>query len=147
LRFNSEVLLLEQKHETVTLQGATGKWCRVQWLDKSGCVFGGFLSDRESGLPLDGLYESFDYDLSKGYGPDTLELKGKRFKLRRNMCQGFDYPEGFVIRSGNIVYFTSSAENFSWTFQILSAEALKSIEVMPYPVCGPLVGHVFHLKK
>ncbi len=38
------VELLEESGETITISGATGKWSRVKWKNKTGWVFGGFLS-------------------------------------------------------------------------------------------------------
>ncbi|TFG60549.1 MAG: hypothetical protein E4H36_11915 [Spirochaetales bacterium] len=37
------VTMLEEKGDTFTIQGATGKWTKVQWKDMQGWVFGGFL--------------------------------------------------------------------------------------------------------
>ncbi len=39
-----KVELLEETGEAVTISGATGKWSKVKWKDKTGWVFGGFLT-------------------------------------------------------------------------------------------------------
>ncbi len=41
--YNEEVILLEEKGDAIVISGATGKWSRVKWKDKTGWVFGGFL--------------------------------------------------------------------------------------------------------
>lgn len=38
------VELLEESGEMITISGTTGKWSRVKWKNKTGWVFGGFLS-------------------------------------------------------------------------------------------------------
>ncbi len=38
------VELLEESGERITISGATGKWSKVSWKNKTGWVFGGFLS-------------------------------------------------------------------------------------------------------
>jgi hypothetical protein len=40
--FNAEVKALEETGDTVAIQGASGKWTRVEWNGKRGWVFGGF---------------------------------------------------------------------------------------------------------
>jgi hypothetical protein len=42
--------VLEEKGATLTISGATGRWCKVKWYDNTGWVFGGFL-----------IYSSMDY--------------------------------------------------------------------------------------
>jgi hypothetical protein len=43
--FNTEVKLLEESGEEITISGAAGKWSKVEWNGKQGWVFGGFLSE------------------------------------------------------------------------------------------------------
>lgn len=44
---DDEVTLLEEKGESVTIAGKSGKWSKVTWKDKTGWVFGGFLKKDE----------------------------------------------------------------------------------------------------
>jgi len=44
---DEEVTLLEEKNDTVTIAGKTGKWSKITWKDKTGWVFGGFLKKDE----------------------------------------------------------------------------------------------------
>ncbi|MBN1799324.1 MAG: ankyrin repeat domain-containing protein [Spirochaetales bacterium] len=45
--YGDRVKLLEEQGEVLTIQGRKGKWSKVEWSDKSGWVFGGFLSEQE----------------------------------------------------------------------------------------------------
>jgi SH3-like domain-containing protein len=45
--YTDQVKILEEKGVNITISGATGKWCKVEWKDKTGWVFGGFLSNIE----------------------------------------------------------------------------------------------------
>jgi hypothetical protein len=53
-----KVVFLEETGSDITISGATGKWSRVKWGDKTGWVFGGFLSG-EITLNSDKLNEHF----------------------------------------------------------------------------------------
>jgi uncharacterized protein len=43
--YADEVKILQEKGKNITISGATGKWCKVEWKDKTGWVFGGFLNE------------------------------------------------------------------------------------------------------
>lgn len=42
--YSEKVVLVEEKGNDMTISGVTGKWSRVEWNNKTGWVFGGFLS-------------------------------------------------------------------------------------------------------
>jgi hypothetical protein len=42
--YGDEVILLEEKGDEITISGATGKWSKIQWKEKQGWAFGGFLT-------------------------------------------------------------------------------------------------------
>jgi hypothetical protein len=46
--FAEKVVLLEETGTTLTIQGATGKWSKVDWDGTIGWVFGGFLTDDDA---------------------------------------------------------------------------------------------------
>jgi uncharacterized protein YgiM (DUF1202 family) len=45
--YGDKVELLEEQGEFLTIQGRGGKWSKVKWADKTGWVFGGFLSEKK----------------------------------------------------------------------------------------------------
>jgi len=48
--YNEEVIFLEETGDKFTISGVTGKWTKVKWEDKTGWVFGGFLSKTNPNL-------------------------------------------------------------------------------------------------
>lgn len=55
----AKVVLLEETGKAMTISGATGKWSNVKWVDETGWVFGGFLSEKEKTVKqgIDGIYK------------------------------------------------------------------------------------------
>ena len=49
----TKVDLLEETGEAMTIAGTTGKWSKVKWNDKTGWVFGGFLTEKSSEALID----------------------------------------------------------------------------------------------
>jgi hypothetical protein len=71
----TEVQLLEEKSQVLTISGATGKWTRVWAPDQGeGWVFGGFLFDSRSFLKA--IAGSYDYtgDVEPGDAPTWLTI-------------------------------------------------------------------------
>jgi hypothetical protein len=64
--YGEEVFLLEEIGDEITISNATGKWCIVQWQDKKGWVFGGFLCEYDphlnDELTISELIGYWDYD-------------------------------------------------------------------------------------
>ncbi|MBN1798813.1 MAG: SH3 domain-containing protein [Spirochaetales bacterium] len=48
--FAEKVMLLEETGNTLTIQGATGKWSKIDWHGTIGWVFGGFLTDDDANV-------------------------------------------------------------------------------------------------
>ena len=78
---DEEVTLLEEKGESVTIAGKTGKWSKVTWKDKTGWVFGGFLKKDEdfAQMPVVPVLErikglSFGFVLNEDELSDEMEI-------------------------------------------------------------------------
>jgi hypothetical protein len=63
--FEDSVILLEEKGEEATISGKIGRWSLVQWNDKKGWVFGGFLTESITGTITVGG-EPMEVELYKG---------------------------------------------------------------------------------
>lgn len=55
----TKVDLLEETGKDMTIAGATGKWSKVKWGDKTGWVFGGFLAEMKMGSKTDSNADGF----------------------------------------------------------------------------------------
>ena len=55
--WKEKVEMLEETGNAVTISGATGKWTKIKWNDKTGWAFGGFLTPNPSRESSDPLHE------------------------------------------------------------------------------------------
>lgn len=62
----SELDVLEEADQTITIQNANGKWLRVRYLDQEGWAFGGFLLTSEELAEKDKDLRSYLYNFKKG---------------------------------------------------------------------------------
>ncbi|MEJ2665088.1 MAG: SH3 domain-containing protein [Spirochaetia bacterium] len=71
--YEDSVLLLEEQTEAMTIGGRTGVWSLVQWNEKTGWVFGGFLTESITDtITVDGI--DIEVELYKGTREELLEM-------------------------------------------------------------------------
>ncbi len=115
--FNSKINLIEQKvyiNDMVTVKGIPGNWIKVQYGNKLGYVFDGFLSEIkiDERVPIVGEYIMVT-DLTK-YNPSQLFIyKDKTFKYYINLCHGFGIVRGTYHVDGKTIKLKIKSSDFN----------------------------------
>ena len=98
----------------VIVKGIPGNWIKVQYGNKHGYVFDGFLSEikNEERDPIVGEYIMIN-DLTD-YTPSQLFIyKNKTYKYYINLCQGFGIVWGTYHVDGSTIKLKIKSSNFN----------------------------------
>ncbi len=135
--YGEKVQLIEETGDAITISGATGKWSKVEWKDKTGWVFGGFLIGESAGIIPAGwkVYKNGKFGYQFSYPPEAT--------VEEWPVDGFDLdelPEG-KTRSQYMSelqekYGTALCVSISYKLGYIVISAPPNVEHR-YVTCGP----------
>jgi hypothetical protein len=104
----SEVKIIEERWDTLTLDEKTGKWTKVEWKEFSGWAFGGFLSEskpQQSILHLSNLTCGKIINAAKNYcwPADMKSIKKLNWHQAKEYCgnSGLPSKNDFIFKTKN----------------------------------------------
>ena len=103
--FEEEVILLEEIGKKITISERTGRWSKVKWKDKTGWVFGGFLTKNDPYKNKKITSIMGKYMLMKDpYKEQYIEFfKDGKCRAKKNFCEGFAVISGGYMIENNSV--------------------------------------------